>query len=147
MVKSVTIGTSGGNKAVTEIYIGTSGGNKLVTEGWVGTPGGNKQFWPPLAPLTAVANPSSQVWTGGSGLWLTTSDLACAAGGGSGVYTYAWETVSDPGGLTVIDDTTGQTTGAQNGTVGTAPTVTFKCLVSDDAGSTPVYSNTIEVTP
>lgn len=40
-----TVGTSGGNKDLTEIHIGTSGGNKQVTEGWIGTSGGNKQFY------------------------------------------------------------------------------------------------------
>lgn len=38
----ITLGTSGGNKVLTELYVGTSGGNKQVTEVWVGTSGGNK---------------------------------------------------------------------------------------------------------
>lgn len=41
----VTVGTSGGNKAVDFITLGTSGGNKNIIEGWVGTSGGNKQFF------------------------------------------------------------------------------------------------------
>lgn len=42
---TVTIGTSGGNKAVSAITVGTSGGNKTVLAGWVGTASGNKQFY------------------------------------------------------------------------------------------------------
>ena len=38
----VTVGTSGGNKTLTEMHVGTSGGNKQVTEAWVGTASGNK---------------------------------------------------------------------------------------------------------
>jgi hypothetical protein len=94
-----------------------------------------------LSPLTADASPNSQSWTGSLGLYFTTSDLVCTAGGGSGVYTYAWEVLSGDG---VVGSPTADTSEAQSPTNITS---TFRCLVSDDAGSTPVYSDTISVDP
>ena len=92
-------------------------------------------------PLTADASPNSQSWTGFPGLYFTTSDLTCTAGGGSGVYTYAWEVLSGDG---VVGSPTAAVSEGQSPTNITS---TFRCLVSDDAGSTPVYSDTISVNP
>jgi hypothetical protein len=141
MTRSLTIGTASGNKEPTEIWVGTASGNKQITEGWVGTASGNKQFFPPLAVLTASASPSSQAWSGSLGSYTTTSNLTCTAGGGSGNYTYAWEQSGGSGSIS-FDDATAATTG---GTSVSNDQVTVRCLVSDDAGSTPVYSNEITV--
>lgn len=46
MANGWTIGTSGGNKVVTQPTIGTSGGNKNATQVWHGTASGNKLVWP-----------------------------------------------------------------------------------------------------
>jgi hypothetical protein len=46
MPSNWTIGTSGGNKLVTQPTIGTSGGDKDATQAWVGTSGGNKLTFP-----------------------------------------------------------------------------------------------------
>ena len=141
MAESLTIGTASGNKEATEIWVGTSSGNKQVTEGWVGTAGGNEQFYALLPPLTADASPNSQSWVGAPLAYFTFNDLVCTAGGGSGVYTYAWEVVS---GTATVGSPTAATSEAQSVTNSTC---TFRCLVSDDAGSTPVYSDTISVDP
>ncbi|MEH6743912.1 hypothetical protein [Hyphomonas sp.] len=52
----IIIGTSGGNKTLTEVYVGTSGGNKLVTEVWVGTASGNKQVYASGTPADLTPN-------------------------------------------------------------------------------------------
>lgn len=42
---TITLGTSSGNKDLSQVWVGTSGGNKQVLEVWVGTSGGNKQVF------------------------------------------------------------------------------------------------------
>lgn len=39
---AIDVGTSGGNKTVTNVHVGTAGGNKEAVEVWIGTASGNK---------------------------------------------------------------------------------------------------------
>ena len=95
-------------------------------------------------PLTADASPNSQSWVVNPGLgYITSENLVCAAGGGSGVYTYAWEKVTGNESIVFGDQTAASTNATDAGNLA----ATFRCTVSDDAGSTPVTSDTISVDP
>lgn len=72
MVQSLTVGTSGGNKAANEIWVGTSGGNKSVTEGWIGTSGGNKQFF---TLISAYLQDGNYSYVGGSYVYFNSTGV------------------------------------------------------------------------
>ena len=93
--------------------------------------------------LTASAAPSSQTWTGSIGAYSTPGNFTCTAGGGSGNYTYSWD--QDSGIIPV--NFTAQSSASSGVTSATNDAATVRCLVSDDAGSTPVYSNSVSVNP
>jgi hypothetical protein len=55
----LTVGTSSGNKTVTDPWIGTDAGNRQVQEMWVGTPGGNRLVFNRSQPVVLTATPAS----------------------------------------------------------------------------------------
>ena len=143
MTKKISVGVSGAYKDVSSIKVGVSGSWKTVSNAWVGVSGAWKQVFPALAPLSATASPSSQTWTGSLGSYSTPGSFTVSASGGSGNYTYAWE--QDGGAVPIsIDSDTSAWTGCTSATNDAA---SIRCLVSDDAGSTPVYSNSVSIDP
>lgn len=90
MATGWTVGTSGGNKLVTQPTIGTSGGNKNATEVWVGTSGGNKLVFPGFS-MAAGTQTDTSVFPAGAQSYLDVYStgtyavsLANTGGGASG---------------------------------------------------------------
>lgn len=143
MTNKITVGVSGAYKDVSAISVGVSGAYKTVSNVWVGVSGVWQKVFSPLAPLTASASPSSQTWTGSLGSYATPGSFTVSASGGSGNYTYAWE---QDGGTTPVSIT--DPSAASTGVTCTLnDAASIRCLVSDDAGSTPVYSNSVSIDP
>lgn len=140
---TVTVGTSGGNKAVSAITIGTSGGNKAVITGYIGTSGGNKVFY---SAMSASASPT--LLTGSTnidgGTASTSGNATATPSGGVGPYTYAWEKVS--GDTLTVSSPTSASTGF-SGTVGSGGDLSavYRCEVTDTGTGQTAYTNNVSI--
>lgn len=92
---TVTIGTSGGNKAPTSITVGTSGGNKAVVTGYVGTSGGNKVFFSPGPVGSVTISDTTLVSVGGTRtatITFSSDGYASGTADTSGSFSNSWFT-------------------------------------------------------
>lgn len=91
-----------------------------------------------VPPFTAAAAPSSVVWNGPDMFGFYASDTITATPtGGTGPYTYAWETVSG-------DSFTGYDTAAASFVTVTGNPAVVKCLVTDSLGAS-AYTNNVSI--
>lgn len=95
-----------------------------------------------VVPMLVSAPAEVRKSTSGSSVVTTPAALATVTGG-TGPYTYAWEAVSNPSGMTILN---GATDSAQFRKSGMYPGETFagqfRCLVTDSTGAT-AYSNLV----
>jgi hypothetical protein len=99
-----SIGESGTNHIVKEIYVGESGVNHAVISGYIGTAAGNKLFF---SALTVTASPTSVSGSRATPGATVSNSSTATVSGGLGSYTYSW---TDGGAATITSPTAATTT-------------------------------------
>jgi hypothetical protein len=100
----VSIGESGTNHVVKEIYVGEGGTNHTVISGYIGTVAGNKLFF---SALTVAASPTSVSGARATPGTAVSNSSTATASGGLGSYTYSW---TDEGAAAITNPTAAITT-------------------------------------
>jgi hypothetical protein len=130
MSTGVTVGTSGGSKALTAASVGTASGAKAVTEIYVGTVSGARLVW------TSMEVTAGNVSGARTGVGFVASSAATATvTGGAGPFTYLWEQVNGDA-FTITSPTAASTTFSDSfgpADVPGARAGDYRCTVTDTA--------------